>query len=1289
MKKIFTIILILYSVHAFSQGGTNKFNLPEILPPSPDVAAITKGAELSATPHTGGANARIPIYDLKVSGFTLPISLNYATNGYKPEEIPSRVGLGWSLNAGGVVSRITRGKPDDYCSPVSNYLTEAQIMQFDAEAHGFITDLENQNGNHDGMPDEYRYNVNGLSGKFIFKRDGSILQMPYNNIRIQVARYINAYGANAITDIFITDGNGVKYTFGAGVFEETMQHNLTFNIINKQHIITAWMLTKITLPNGNFIDFNYSTVNHSVSSGLQQSVRKGIVGVYCTPPPPQNEISCPVDAEYSERMNFVQYSSKCLVSIIANTGQSIIFHYVDRPDSGGDNRIDYISINNGYGQSVKKVELEYLDKQSNVNLQFNQGYFLKKVLQRNPTDTSEVLGYELSYVDEANSGAGAAYSLNVDHLGFANGANNTTLLPVVDTMVINGYPLFQNEGTANREPNGNYSKKGILEKITYPTGGYDQYFYEPNMKTWWDSAEVKEIKTARCTGAGSNYPYQFYNKTFTVYRRQTVELHLKTEWMGAPPIPDGDPAPKTAFARIYNTTTNEVVRLRMAEGFAGGAHYKILGDFNFELLPGLYRLELEVRYGENANAQADLVYDAGNTKEWKELNEELCGVRVRKILFYDPLSKKSHSKFYFYKSFTDTSIISANKRYYATYVTPHDNGLFCESMEVVCPGYILSSNSATTLYLNEAAGVTYNSVIEADDSTFANGFIQHNFITQDTCTVYQLLGVVVPNAPMDMYNYMNGVEKETFYFNKDKKVIKQISNYYSIDNRVNNFQTSNYLIRKRYNKIMITSPWSINNFINFDINSFHISAPWHHIDSTVTIDFDLVNNKSIKTIKSFTYGTIQNAQPSIIKSRGSDQAEEISERKFATDFEASNSVCSTMVSRNMIDPVLEEKSFKNNKLLYQTNTAYKDWFNNGSLLTPEIILGQKGNNVQENRIHYYQYDAKGNPLEVAKENDVRVSYIWDYNEQLPIAEITNGSWGSGVAFTSFEAGGKGGWSFSGVGVSEGTESNGEKCYLLSNGSISYSGNLVSGKKYFVSYWSKGGSVSVNGTTGTLMITKNGWKLFRHTINYSSGNITVSGTGYIDELRLYPDGAFMKTFTYKPEIGITSTSDINSLFQTYEYDGFNRLLRIRDMDKNILKQYEYKFNESITPCTDTIANWQPTGNIRCAKNSNNNNLGYKEREEINVNNCSESYQGKRWVSIGASPECIVVPNCSGPDKRVINGQCVTGCKQLIKSEYLGDLQWRCTYRYYWQLDGYWGPALQETSFTDCQNYVCPE
>ena len=59
---------------------SNLFKLPEFLPPSPDVASIMKGGELSASPHTGGANASIPLYQLKLNDFTLPISLNYSSN---------------------------------------------------------------------------------------------------------------------------------------------------------------------------------------------------------------------------------------------------------------------------------------------------------------------------------------------------------------------------------------------------------------------------------------------------------------------------------------------------------------------------------------------------------------------------------------------------------------------------------------------------------------------------------------------------------------------------------------------------------------------------------------------------------------------------------------------------------------------------------------------------------------------------------------------------------------------------------------------------------------------------------------------------------------------------------------------------------------------------------------------------------------------------------------------------------------------------------------------------------
>ena len=63
--------LFFISLTAFGQGGSNTFQLPEILHPSPDVAALSKGSELSSTPHTGGANTSIPVYDMVVDVFEI------------------------------------------------------------------------------------------------------------------------------------------------------------------------------------------------------------------------------------------------------------------------------------------------------------------------------------------------------------------------------------------------------------------------------------------------------------------------------------------------------------------------------------------------------------------------------------------------------------------------------------------------------------------------------------------------------------------------------------------------------------------------------------------------------------------------------------------------------------------------------------------------------------------------------------------------------------------------------------------------------------------------------------------------------------------------------------------------------------------------------------------------------------------------------------------------------------------------------------------------------------------
>jgi hypothetical protein len=64
---------------------------------------------------------------------------------------------------------------------------------------------------------------------------------------------------------------------------------------------------------------------------------------------------------------------------------------------------------------------------------------------------------------------------------------------------------------------------------------------------------------------------------------------------------------------------------------------------------------------------------------------------------------------------------------------------------------------------------------------------------------------------------------------------------------------------------------------------------------------------------------------------------------------------------------------------------------------------------------------------------------------------------------------------------------------------------------------------------------------------------------IDELRCYPVGALMTTFTYTPMVGMTAQCGPDNRITYYEYDPLNRLLDVRDQYKNILKQYTYKYN----------------------------------------------------------------------------------------------------------------------------------
>lgn len=89
-----------------------------------------------------------------------------------------------------------------------------------------------------------------------------------------------------------------------------------------------------------------------------------------------------------------------------------------------------------------------------------------------------------------------------------------------------------------------------------------------------------------------------------------------------------------------------------------------------------------------------------------------------------------------------------------------------------------------------------------------------------------------------------------------------------------------------------------------------------------------------------------------------------------------------------------------------------------------------------------------------------------------------------------------------------------------------------------------------------------WHCITQDISVTSGTVQEfvigNSTSVIDEVRLYPSDAKMTTYSYKPEFGITSQADSNSVVVYYDYDSFGRLKYLKDHRRNILKSYDYHY-----------------------------------------------------------------------------------------------------------------------------------
>ncbi|CAL2106846.1 hypothetical protein T190115A13A_20126 [Tenacibaculum sp. 190524A02b] len=114
------ICIMLFFKNAFSQetGTSPTFSskqfydnaVKKITPP--DATAFHESKLNSVNNYAGSASINVPLYQINQGGVTVPIQLNYISTGVKVNSVASNVGLNWSLDAGGSVTKVIKGFED-------------------------------------------------------------------------------------------------------------------------------------------------------------------------------------------------------------------------------------------------------------------------------------------------------------------------------------------------------------------------------------------------------------------------------------------------------------------------------------------------------------------------------------------------------------------------------------------------------------------------------------------------------------------------------------------------------------------------------------------------------------------------------------------------------------------------------------------------------------------------------------------------------------------------------------------------------------------------------------------------------------------------------------------------------------------------------------------------------------------------------------------------------------------------------------------------------------------------
>lgn len=174
MKRLKYILFIILSLCTHICYGQMDNNEQQIIPQSPTVASLVQHVDCPVSYYSGTPSINIPLYEINVDNVTIPLSLSYHASGIKVSQESSWVGLGWSLQAGGCISRSVQCYDDfnEYYYPSisvkEGYFESGDIV--DPHADEYYTHIfPYLQLTTDSEPDIFYYSFPRHSGKFILR----------------------------------------------------------------------------------------------------------------------------------------------------------------------------------------------------------------------------------------------------------------------------------------------------------------------------------------------------------------------------------------------------------------------------------------------------------------------------------------------------------------------------------------------------------------------------------------------------------------------------------------------------------------------------------------------------------------------------------------------------------------------------------------------------------------------------------------------------------------------------------------------------------------------------------------------------------------------------------------------------------------------------------------------------------------------------------------------------------------------------------------------------------------